>query len=166
MATAAGILRGRADSDATALPFGDDAWTYRDLAEEAGRRAALFGELRDDGRPPHIGVLLDNIPDYLFWRAAAAIRGGVIVGITSTSRGEQLGLLVRHTDCQLLVTASGLAPLLDGIDTGVSVDRTLVTDAPGYCARLAAHPATVPERATDKDNLLLLIFTSGSTGLP
>jgi fatty-acyl-CoA synthase len=74
MATAAGILRGRADSDATALPFGDDAWTYRDLAEEAGRRAALFGELRDDGRPPHIGVLLESIPDYLFWLAAAAMR--------------------------------------------------------------------------------------------
>src|SRR5215472_605746 len=166
MTTVADILRGRADSDATALLFGEDAWTYREVAEEAGRRAALFGELRDDGRPPHIGVLLENVPDYLFWLAAAALSGGVLVGINATYRGEQLGLLVRHTDCQLLVTASGLAPLLDGVDTGVCADRMLMVDAPEYAARLAAYPPTVRDRPAGEDDLLLLIFTSGSTGLP
>ncbi len=166
MTTVAEVLRGRADSDATALLFGDDVWTYSEVAEEAGRRAALFGELRDHGRPPHIGVLLDNVPEYLFWLAAAALSGGVIVGINATYRGEQLGHLVRHTDCQLLVTASRLAPLLDGIDTGVGAGRMLVVDAPGYRERLAALPATVPDRAIGEDDLLLLIFTSGSTGLP
>jgi len=166
MTTVADILRARADSDATAVLFGDDAWTYREVAEEAGRRAALFGELRDDGRPPHIGVLLENVPDYLFWLAAAALSGGVLVGINTTYRGEQLGLLVRHTDCQLLVTASGLAPLLDGVDTGVDPDRLLMVDAPGYRDRLAGCPATVPYRPVSEDDLLLLIFTSGSTGLP
>jgi len=166
MTTVAEILRGRADSDATALLFGDDVWTYREVVEEAGRRAALFGELRDDGRPPHIGVLLENVPDYLFWLAAAALSGGVLVGINATYRGEQLGLLVRHTDCQLLVTASGLAPLLDGVDTGVCADRMLMVDAPEYAARLAAYPPTVRDRPAGEDDLLLLIFTSGSTGLP
>jgi fatty-acyl-CoA synthase len=166
MITVADILRGRADSDARALLFGDDVWTYSEVVEEASRRAALFGELRDDGRPPHVGVLLENVPEYLFWLAAAALSGGVIVGINATYRGEQLGHLVRHTDCQLLVTASGLAPLVHGLDTGVSADRTLVTDAPEYSARLAARPATVPDRAIGEDDLLLLIFTSGSTGLP
>src|SRR5262249_56330293 len=109
MTTVADILRGRADSDATALLFGDDAWTYREVAEEAGRRAALFGELRDDGRPPHIGGLLENVPDYLFWLAAAALSGGVPVGINATYRGEQLRPLVPHTDCPLLPTASAPA---------------------------------------------------------
>lgn len=166
MTTVADILRGRADSDAMAFFFGDEAWTYRELLGAASRRAVLFDELRDDGRPPHIGVLLDNVPDYLFWLAAAALCGGVIVGINATYRGEQLGQLVRHTDCQLLVTASGLAPLLDGIDTGVGADRMLAVDAPEYRARLAALPATVPDRAVVEDDLFLLIFTSGSTGLP
>jgi fatty-acyl-CoA synthase len=166
MITVADILRERAGSEATAFLSGDQAWTYREQAEEASRRAALFDELRDDGRPPHIGVLLENVPDYLFWLAAAALSGGVIVGINATYRGEQLGLLVRHTDCQLLVTASGLAPLLDGVDTGVGAGRVLVVDAPEYRARLAACPATVPDRPIDPGDLLLLIFTSGSTGLP
>jgi fatty-acyl-CoA synthase len=166
MITAADILRERAGSDAAAFLSGDQAWTYRELAEEASRRAGLFDELRDDGRPPHIGVLLDNVADYLFWLAAAALSGGVIVGINATYRGEQLGLLIRHTDCQLLVTASGMAPLLDGVDTGVAAERVLVVDAPEYRVRLADSPATVPDRPIDPDDLLLLIFTSGSTGLP
>jgi fatty-acyl-CoA synthase len=164
--TTAGILRERAGSDAIALLSGDEAWTYRELLEEASRRAALFDELRDHGRPPHIGLALENVPDYLFWLAAAALSGSVIVGINTTYRGEQLGLLARHTDCQLLVTASGLAPLLDGVSTGVVSDRMLVVDTPGYRARLAALPATLPGRQVGADDLLLLIFTSGSTGLP
>jgi fatty-acyl-CoA synthase len=166
MTTVADILRGRADSDATAMRFGDDAWTYRELAGEASRRAALFGELRDHDQPPHIGLLLDNVPDYLFWLAAAALSGSVIAGINATYRGDQLGLLIRHTDCQLLITSNSLAPLLGGVDTGIRADRILIADAPEYRARLAAHPATVPSRPVGEEDLLMLIFTSGSTGLP
>ena len=91
--TTADLLRRRADDDNAALLIGDGAWTYRELVEEGSRRAALFDELRDDDRPPHIGVLLDNVPDYLFWLTAAALSGGVIVGVNSTYRGDQLGLL-------------------------------------------------------------------------
>jgi fatty-acyl-CoA synthase len=166
MNTIAGILRARAGSDATALRFEDRSWTYRELVEEAGRRAGLFDELRDPDQPPHIGVLLDNVPDYLFWLAGAALSGAVVVGINATYRGDQLGQLVRHTDCQALVTASGLAPLLDGVDTGVPEHRVLVVDTPGYGAALAAHAPAVPERRIDEDDLFLLLFTSGSTGLP
>src|SRR5215472_7742617 len=118
MTTVADILRGRADSDATALLFGEDAWTYREVAEEAGRRAALFGELRDDGRPPHIGVLLENVPDYLFWLAAAALSGGVLVGSNATSRGHQLGLQVGHAASQRRVNANGLDLIPHGVQPG------------------------------------------------
>ena len=75
MTIAADLLRRRADDDNAALLIGDGAWTYRELVEEGSRRAALFDEIRDDDRPPHIGVLLDNVPDYLFWLAAAALSG-------------------------------------------------------------------------------------------
>ena len=160
------LLRSRADSDAPALRLGDDEWTYRELAEEASRRAALFDELRDPDRPPHIGVLLDNVPDYLFWLSAAALSGLVVVGINSTYRGDQLGQLVRHTDCQLLVTDSAFDPLLEGVASGVAMDRVLRVDDPDYRARLDAAPTDLPEVALHDDDLFLLIFTSGSTGLP
>jgi fatty-acyl-CoA synthase len=160
------VLRGRADSDAVAFRVADGEWTYRQLVEEGSRRAALFAEVRDPNRPPHIGVLLDNVPDYLFWLSAAAVSGAVIVGINSTYRGDQLGLLIRHTDCQMVVTDRGFDPMLDGVDTGVDASRVLRVDDADYVDRVAALPTALPDTDLDADDLLLLIFTSGSTGLP
>ena len=166
MTTVAELLRRRAGTDATALRFGDGAWTYRDQLDEARRRAALFEELRDDDRPPHIGVLLDNVPEYIFWLSAAALSGSVIVGINSTYRGEQLGQLIRHTDCQVLVTARGFEPLLAGGPPGILPDRVLLVDDPDFTSRLPAPDEGEHERSVSEEDLFLLIFTSGSTGLP
>jgi fatty-acyl-CoA synthase len=166
MTTAADVLRRRADDDAVAFYFGDRLWTYRQLIEEASRRASLFESMRHDSRPPHIGVLLDNLPDYLFWLAAGALCGAVIVGINSTYRGDQLGQLVRHTDCQLLVTAAAHQPLLDGADTRVAPERVLLVDTEEYGVSLAQQATALPTGPVADDDLFLLIFTSGSTGLP
>jgi fatty-acyl-CoA synthase len=160
--TVADLLRGRAASDEPALLFEDRRWSYRQLAEEAARRASLFASLRDGDRPPHVGVLLDNGPDHLFWLAAAALSGSVVVGINSTYRGDQLGQLVRHTDCQVLVTSSEQARLLDGVETGVPAERVLLVEDGAH----RDHPADLPDVPVTDDDLFLLIFTSGSTGLP
>src|SRR5439155_11210760 len=146
------LLRGLAASDAVAVRFGDDMWTYRELVHEASRRAALFDELRDDDRPPHIGVLLENVPDYLFWLGAAALSGAVIVGINSTYRGDQLGLLIRHTDCQVLVTNRASQSLLEGVDTAVAADRVLLIDDPDYAERVAAQTSVLPEHPVHEDD--------------
>jgi fatty-acyl-CoA synthase len=164
--TPAAILRRRIEDDAPALLYEDSRWTYRDLVAEASRRAGLLGELLDPARPPHVGVLLDNVPDYLFWLGAAALSGSVVVGINSTYRGDQLGQLVRHTDCQVLVTSQDLVGLLDGVETNVPAERVLIVDDPAYAARLVEQPSTPPDVTVSDDDLFLLIFTSGSTGLP
>src|SRR5690606_33601940 len=115
--------------------------------------------------PPHIGVLLHNVPDYLFWLVAGAVSSSVVVGINSTYRGAQLAQLIDHTDCQVLVTSSDLAPLLDAADHGVPAERTLVVDSPSYADALEGSPATAGSRLDshlpDDDDLFLLIFTSG-----
>ena len=169
MTTVAELLLDRADDDRPALLFGDQAWSYRQLAEEGRRRAGLFAELHDPDRPPHIGVLIDNVPDYVFWLVAAALSGAVVVGINSTYRGEQLAQLIRHTDCEVLVTSSGFAPLLAGAGDVVPPDRVLQVDRPDHEDRLRAAPdggEVAPRAPITEDDLFLLIFTSGSTGLP
>jgi fatty-acyl-CoA synthase len=170
MTTVAKRLLDRADDDAPALLYDDRSWSYRQLVHEARRRQALLAEVLDPARPPHIGVLLDNGPDYLFWLAAAALSRSVLVGVNATYRGGPLAQLIDHTRCQILVTSSGYEPLLDGIGHGVPDDRVLVVDRPDHVARLAAPPPIGHEAGDDTpivdDDLFLLIFTSGSTGLP
>ena len=123
-------LLARAEQDSPALLYEDSSWSYRQLVDEGWRRARLLGELLDPARPPHVGVLLDNVPDYVFWLTAGALSGAVIVGINSTYRGEQLAQLIDHTDCQVIVTDHDLASLLADAPHDVAPDKVVLVDDP------------------------------------
>ncbi|MFG3140478.1 AMP-binding protein [Streptomyces sp. NPDC048211] len=162
--TIADLLLARAGDDHPGLLTRERTWTWGEVVEESAARAAWAGKLRTDG-PFHIGVLLDNEPEYVFWLGAAALAGAAVVGINPTRRGAELEREVRHTDCQVIITDRAGAALLDGLDIGVGRDRFLVVDAPEYGERLAAHdrlPAPAPDiTATTR---MLLLLTSGTTG--
>jgi len=139
-----------------------------ELLAESRRRAALWESLRDPSSPPHIGILEDNTAEYLFWLGAAALTRSVLVGINSTYRGAELGRLVDHTDCQLIVTNERLHALIDQAPHGVAADRTLDVNSADYLERLAAAGAghDIGGELAQEDDLFLLIFTSGSTNFP
>lgn len=144
-------------------------WTWDAVVRESAARAALARDLRRDG-PFHIGVLLDNVPDFVFWLGGAALAGATLVGINPTRGTAQLAADIRYVDCQLIVTdAAGMARLRD-LDLGLEPDRFLLVDDPAYRAaiesRLIAIAAGPVEPAADAgpESLLLLLFTSGTTG--
>jgi fatty-acyl-CoA synthase len=168
--TAAQLVRLRSEDDTTGVIFEGRQWTWREVVSEAERRAELLLSLRGDG-PFHVGVLLENTPEYLFLLAGAALAGAVIVGVNPTRRGTELANDIRRADCQLLVTDSAQVALVANLDLGIAPDRLMVVDDTTYASRLAglrpsgdeARP-TLPEPTPDQ--LYLLIFTSGSTGGP
>jgi fatty-acyl-CoA synthase len=159
--TVAELLEARRDDAGPCLRFEDRSWTWQEVHAESAARAAHLREVRRPG-PFHVGVLLENVPEYLFWLGGAALAGAAIVGINPTRRGEELERDIRHTDCQLLVTDSSGQRLLAGVDTGVDDDRVLV-DVPFEATAGEAHAF---ESAVDPSTLLLLLFTSGTTGVP
>ena len=162
----ADLLVARADDDHAAILFEDEVISYRELVAAAAARAALLTEARRDG-PFHVGVLLENVPEYLYWIAGAALAGAAVVGINPTRRGAELAHDVRHTDCQLVVTDTAGAALLDGLDLGVAAESVLKVGAPAYDARLRAYTgATPPAQLPEPRTRLLLLFTSGSTSAP
>ncbi|HVC70878.1 MAG TPA: AMP-binding protein [Acidimicrobiales bacterium] len=166
MTTVAELLLARAEDDATGLRYGDGWWTWRQVVEESVRRASWLEGQRRSG-PFHVGVLLENEPEYLFLLGGAALAGATVVGINPTRRGTELAGDIHHTDCQLLVTDTGQLPLIEGLDTGVAVDRIFVVDDPARAPVLPA--AGAPPAAGElpgADSLFLLLFTSGSTGAP
>ncbi len=164
--TAADLFLRNADSDEIAAHFEDRSLTYRELATESLRRAALWDSYRDRTKPPHIGVLLDNTPEYLFWLGAAAISRSAIVGINATYRGAELARLIDHCDCQVLVTSDTYADVLAGAPSGVESDHVFGTHTDRYAEQLAATNVDRAWDTAEPDDVFLLIFTSGSTGFP
>ncbi len=99
------------------------------------RRGALARSLFGDAKP-HIGVLLPNGSEYLFWLNGAALAGAAIVGINPTRRGEALAADVRATHCAVIVTDDEGAALLHGLDLGVDDEHILVLGSQRYDALL------------------------------
>jgi fatty-acyl-CoA synthase len=170
-ATIAELLLRRADDDHPGLRFEEQTFSWAEIVRAGAARGALARSLHRSGAPGpgpfHVGVLLENVPDYLFWIAGAALVGAAIVGINSTRRGAELERDIRHTDCGLLVTDRRHLPLLEGLDVGLSPDRVLLVDDASYGEALAAvEDAELPGELPAEDDRLLLMFTSGSTGTP
>jgi fatty-acyl-CoA synthase len=164
--TTASLLRDRAEDDKIGCRFEDESWTWREVVGESTRRAAMLRGLRRPG-PFHVGVLLDNVPEYLFLAAGAAFAGATIVGVNPTRRGDELGRDIRHTDCQLIITDRANAPLLDGLDLGPATGRILVVDDTSYADAIPTSVALPPEADDPSPSTtLFLLFTSGSTSAP
>ncbi len=85
--------------------------------------------------PFHVALMLDNVPEFVFWLEAAALAGAVVVGANPTHRGDELVRDLSHTECQFLVTDSTYLPLVEGARIGDALgevrpanERVLVLD--------------------------------------
>jgi fatty-acyl-CoA synthase len=172
MSTIAAMLAARAQDDSTGVIDANGSWTWRQAVAEGAARGALARSLFSDGRP-HIGVLLPNGPEYLFWLNGAALASAAVVGLNPTRRGEALAADVRGTDCAVIVTDADGAALLEGLDLGLRADQVLVVDSDRYGALVGEHQGSPGAEellagtdTVEEDSLFLLIFTSGTTGAP
>jgi fatty-acyl-CoA synthase len=164
--TIADLVRARADDDRPALLFEDQRYSYREYVRRCSERAALLLAIRQPG-PFHVGVLLDNVPDYPMMLGAAALAGATVVGLNPTRRGREMQRDIQHTDCQILITESKYRPMLDELELGIPDDRIFDIDSGAWQEALAPHRgAALPEVGLDPTAPYLLLFTSGTTGDP
>jgi fatty-acyl-CoA synthase len=161
--------------DRPALKFADRVWTHGEYVRECRRFANLFlNRAQPTGRGVHVGVLLDNTPDYVFALGGAALAGAAVVGLNHTRRDEHLLRDIEHTHCDVVLSeprhlpllapvASELPPVLvshrfdDGgaRSIGDDLDDALATVTDG-------DPGIEP----GPDTLWALIFTSGTSAAP
>src|ERR1700704_2210806 len=158
------LLRERAASDAIAVKYGDQQWTWREHMREASVRAAALLPLVDHDRPVHVGVLLGNTPEFLHQMAAAGLGGYVLCGLNTTRRGAALAADVSRADCQVVVTDAEHRPLLDGVDR----QRVRVLDSSGedWARLLESAGELSPYREAEPLDPYMLTFTSGTSGDP
>ncbi|RRO17511.1 acyl-CoA synthetase [Saccharopolyspora rhizosphaerae] len=163
MPTVTELLLARADDGGPGLRTADREWTWAEHVRRSAEHAALLRELLAGDAPPHIGVLLDNVPEFSFLLGGAALSGAVVVGLNPTRRGTALERDIRLADCRVVLADAAYAPLLDGLDlSGVHV-----FSLESWRAEVARHAGAEldPVPATGED-LLALVFTSGTGGDP
>ncbi|WP_218002887.1 AMP-binding protein [Mycolicibacterium chlorophenolicum] len=143
-------------------------WSWDEVVAESAARATLATSLhhrRSDDAPFHIGVLLDNVPDFVFWLGGAALAGATVVGLNPTRGASDLAADIRHADCAMIVTDTAGSERLDRLDHGVADDLILRVDTDDYRRRVEEWRGRAgAAEGVDADTLLLLLFTSGTTG--
>lgn len=152
-------MRAREAPDRMFLSFEDMSLSYGAYLERCLRVANLLRTAVPE--PRHVGVLMENRPEYVDILGGAALGGAVVIGINATRRGPELERDISHTDCGLVIADEGSAPLLDGLD----VPEILLVGST-YDEALARATADDGGWVVDESDLYLLIFTSGTTGAP
>ena len=171
--TFADHVRARAADDNIAVRIDDESMTYREWCTEVARRAALWRSImagRPADAPRHIGVMLDNTPEFTLWLGAAAVTGASLVGINNTRRGAELARDIVHTSCQMVVTDPSQSALLEGLDLGDANGTVFIAETDDYARALAPFDGvalpTADECPVDPASTFLLLFTSGTSGAP
>jgi amino acid adenylation domain-containing protein len=153
-------LHGRFDagvprwSGEIAVSWDEGSWTYRELAERAGR---LAHHLRGMGVGPEVPVALclERSPETVVSILAVLEAGGAYVPIDPHYPRERQEWVLEDSGAKVLLTTRAVAPegprnvlFLDDLD-------------------LAAGPILPPgSSGAGPDNLAYIMYTSGSTGRP
>ena len=170
----AAAIRARAIDSANRvfLRARDERWTFAETFREACRYANLFRLTRDASQPFHIGVLMDNLPAFVFAELGCALAGAALVGLNPTRTGSALTRDVEYSDCQLVLVEARYAEQLRDTLRSVPRVRVLTVDGPGPAgwppleAALDSVDDTDPDVAIDPSALLMIVFTSGTTRAP
>jgi fatty-acyl-CoA synthase len=148
-----------------AVHFDEQTITHAAFLAESIRWANLF--LAQPPSTPdgvlHVGVLLDNTPDYLFALGGAALSRSVVVGLNHTRRDEQLWRDIEHTHVGLIITEPRHLPLLDPIANRLPPMLVAEQDLPAAVAAQSGEDVGVEP---DVSSRWALIFTSGTSSAP
>lgn len=172
--TVTGLLTAREHDQHPGLLFEDRRWTWAEKVRECRDRAAFLRSIRRPDEPFHIGLLLDNVPEFSFLLGGAALSGAVVVGLNTQRRGRGLAHDIELSDCQAVITEQRYREVLDealrspelgGAELGA--DRVFDVDTPEWQGIVdAVRGSDVEAVPANADDLLMLIFTSGTSGEP
>ncbi|EPJ37148.1 putative Gramicidin S synthase 2 [Streptomyces afghaniensis 772] len=147
--------------DSTAVVFGDDRLTYRELREEARRVA---GRLRGLGVGPEtlVGMAFPRSADAVVCMLGIVLAGGAYLPVNPDFPAERLKRVLGDARPPLVVCAPEAAEAMRGALPEGTVLRTL-PDLFDHDARPA--DGELPQ-AVPADALAYVMYTSGSTGRP
>jgi amino acid adenylation domain-containing protein/non-ribosomal peptide synthase protein (TIGR01720 family) len=144
--------------DATAVVFGSDSLTYRELNRRANQ---LAWHLRAQGVGPDtlVGICVERSLELIVGLVAILKAGGAYVPLDPQYPADRLAFMLNDTQVPVLLTQERLVPVLP--PSSAKMVR-LDTDWP----LVAAQPDDNPGSAVTPEHLAYVTYTSGSTGVP
>jgi long-chain acyl-CoA synthetase len=155
------------------------------LVDEYSRILWALGLRRGD----RVGLLMQNVPQFVFSMIAAWRCGAVAVPLSPLLRANELEKLLRDSGCVMVVTQDSYVQTLTNASVGTTVRDVVITSATEY-GKPESFPAVVreesrpelsslpalraqygnarqpPRAAVDGQDPAMLVYTSGTTGAP
>ncbi|MGH2728788.1 MAG: long-chain-fatty-acid--CoA ligase [Actinomycetota bacterium] len=158
--------------DKPAFLFQDQAITYADLDREIDRAAAGFAAL---GIKPgdRVGVLVHNIPHFVYAYQGLARAGAVTIPLNTMYTADEVSYILADADARAVVVSAPFAGTVDGLrDTLHMLEHIIVAGGAApigamtweqMVGRAVGDPPTLDP---GPDDLAVLAYTSGTTGRP
>jgi acyl-CoA synthetase (AMP-forming)/AMP-acid ligase II len=141
-------------AEGEALVAADRRWTWRALADAAGRMAGGL-HARGVGAGDRVLLLLGNGAGFVVASLALARLGAIAVPLSIRSAPPEVEYVVGHCGARLALVED---PLLGHVPSGMAAIAASALDA------LDAAPPAV--HAGDEEDTAVILYTSGTTGRP
>ena len=149
------------DPDATALVFGAERLSHRELDELSNQVARHLAE-HGVGRGDRVGLCIDRSVELIACLVGILKSGAAYVPLDPTYPRDRLALMREDADLRLVLASDSHAGWIGGDDAEVSTVHSWDTVA----ARLRELPTTPVDVVVRPEDDAYVIFTSGSTGRP
>lgn len=160
----------------TALVFGDNRYTYRELNQRVNRCAnALLklGLVRGD----KAGILCHNCDQFIIYWFALMKIGAAMVPVNWAYKGREIEYVVNHSEARVLLCEDGLIDAVESVKGRmttvetffyVGLNRTKVPDGWIDFQSLLSqeHSSQEPEVEVYGDDAAVMIYTSGTESQP
>lgn len=144
----------------TALRFGEDVWTYRDVRSQA---SAFAGRLRGVGVEPGQRVLLvaPTSPEFVFAYYGILSIGAVAVTVNTLSTEPELAYFIEDAGCAAAVGWHETADPVKAATAAAGLELLELRPDPSEsdCEPVPLHEVSSADPAA-------LLYTSGTTGRP
>jgi amino acid adenylation domain-containing protein len=144
--------------EATAIGFGQQQVTYRELNQRANQLAHYL-QAQGVGAETLVAICVERSPEMLIGLLGILKAGGAYLPLEPAEPHERRASKLRHAQVSLILTQAHLSPLL--LDFGAQV---VSLDADWEA--IAQYDSENPSSPATAENLAYVIYTSGSIGEP
>jgi long-chain acyl-CoA synthetase len=139
-----------------------EEYSYKDVLDRAGEIAATLAE-NGVQRGDHVGILMENVPPWVFTLLAAMGIGAVTVPLATTLPESSIQLIAKHAGCKVIVADDANWEKASTVAAAVGCALTKPSGLSSSRAEQTVAPFAANRQGSDT---AIIIYTSGTTGDP